>query len=91
VIDRRLVRDIQVPLERLVDDARARAAAAVVEIDDGAVERERLLDVAPVVLVRGDRVWTVVLDRCASVENPRMAVVAKARAAVPATPDAFRN
>jgi hypothetical protein len=37
-----------------VNDPRARAAAAVVQIDDGAVEREGLLDLAPVVLVRAD-------------------------------------
>ena len=53
MVDRRLVREVEVALERLVDDARARAAAAVVEIDDGAVEREGLLDLAPVVLVVG--------------------------------------
>src|SRR5262249_44893527 len=44
----RLVRLVEIPLERLVDDARAGAAAAVVQIDDRAIERERLLDVAPV-------------------------------------------
>ena len=48
VVHGRLVRQVQVPLERLVHDARAGAAAAVVQIDDGAVEREGLLDLAPV-------------------------------------------
>ena len=51
VVHGRLVRDVEVPLERLVHDARARAAAAVVQIDDGAIEREGLLDLAPVGLV----------------------------------------
>ena len=54
VVHGRLVRDVEIALQRLVDDARARAAAAVVEIDDRAVERERLLDLAPVGLVGGD-------------------------------------
>ena len=53
VVDGRLVRDVEVPLERLVDDTRARAHAAVVEIDDRAIERESLADVAPEVLVLG--------------------------------------
>ena len=55
VVHGRLVRDVEVALQRLVHDARARTAAAVVEVDDGAVERERLLDLAPVVLVGRDR------------------------------------
>ena len=49
VVDGRLVGDVEVALERLVDDTRAGADVAVVEVDDGAVERERLLDLAPVV------------------------------------------
>src|SRR5258708_38022494 len=48
VIDRRLVGDIEIALEGFVDDARAGAAAAVVQVDDGAIEREPLLDLAPV-------------------------------------------
>ena len=51
VVHGRLVREVEVALERLVHDARARAAAAVVQVDDRAVERERLLDLAPVGLV----------------------------------------
>jgi hypothetical protein len=77
VIDGRLVRHVQISFEGLVDDARARAAASVVEIDDGAIERERLLDLAPVVLVRRDGAWIVVLDRRASFENSGVAVVAE--------------
>ncbi len=53
VVDGGLVRDVEIPLHRLVDHARARAHAAVVEIDDGAIEREGLADVAPEVLVLG--------------------------------------
>ncbi len=48
VVDRRLVGDVEVALQRFVDDARARAGVAVVQVDDRAVEREGLLDVAPV-------------------------------------------
>ena len=54
VVDRRLVRDVEIALQRLVNDARARAAAAVVEIDDRAIEREGLLDLAPVGFIRRD-------------------------------------
>ena len=54
VVHGRLVRDVEVALERLVHDARARTAAAVVQVDDRAVEREGLLDLAPVGLVGGD-------------------------------------
>ena len=53
VVHGRLVREVEVALERLVDDARAGAAAAVVQVDDGAVEREGLLDFAPVGFVGG--------------------------------------
>ena len=35
VVHRRLVRDVEVPLHRLVDDARAGADAAVVQVDRG--------------------------------------------------------
>ena len=42
-----LIRNIEVALERVVHHARARAHAAVVEIDDRAIERETLLDHAP--------------------------------------------
>ncbi len=51
VVHGRLVRQVQVPLERFVHHARARTAAAVVQIDDGAIEREGLLNLAPVGLV----------------------------------------
>ena len=34
VVDRRLVRDVEIALNRLVHDARARAGVAVVQIDD---------------------------------------------------------
>ena len=51
VVHGRLVREVEIALERLVHDARARAAAAVVQVDDGAIEREGLLDLAPVGLV----------------------------------------
>jgi len=54
VVNRRLIRDIQIPLQRLVNDARARATAAVVEIDDRPIEREGLLDLAPVGFIRRD-------------------------------------
>ena len=53
MVHRRLVREIEVALERFVDDARAGAAVAVVQVDDRAVEREGLLDLAPVVFVFG--------------------------------------
>ena len=66
-------------MKRLVDDARARAAAAVVEIDDGAIERERLLDLAPVVLVGRDRVGGLALHGLARRPHARFAVVAERR------------
>ena len=51
VVHRRLVRDVEVPLHRLVHHTWARADAAVVQIGDGAIEREGLADLAPEVLV----------------------------------------
>ena len=54
VMNGRLVRHVEVSLQRLVHDARARTGVAIVEIDDRAVERERLLNVAPVGLVGRD-------------------------------------
>ena len=41
-------------LQCLVHHARARTGVAIVQIDDGAVERERLLDFAPERFVGGD-------------------------------------
>jgi hypothetical protein len=54
VVHGRLVRDVEVALQRLVDDARAGAHAAVVQVDDRAVEREGLLDLAPEVSSCGE-------------------------------------
>src|SRR5437762_2003220 len=51
VMDRRLVRDVEIALQCFVDDARAGARVAVVQVDDRAVEREGLLNLAPVALV----------------------------------------
>ena len=79
VVDGRLVREIEIALEGLVDDARARAAAAVVEIDDGAIEGERRLDFPPVVLVGGDRVGGLALHGFARRAHARFAVVAERR------------
>ena len=53
VVHGRLVGDVEVALERLVHHARAGAHAAVVEVDDRAVEGEGRLDLAPVGLVLG--------------------------------------
>ena len=53
VIDRCLIRIIEIPLVGLVHHGRARAAVAVVEIDQRSIERERVLDVAPVAFVGG--------------------------------------
>jgi hypothetical protein len=54
VVHGRFVGQIQIALERLVDDARAGTAAPVIEVDDGAIEREALLDLAPVGFVGRD-------------------------------------
>ena len=54
VVHGRLVGDVEIALEGLVDDARAGAAAAVVQVDDRAIERESLLDVAPVGFIARD-------------------------------------
>src|SRR5207247_307152 len=54
VVDGRLIGDVQIALQRLVDDARAGAGIAVVEVDERAVERERLLDFAPIAFVGGN-------------------------------------
>ena len=70
VVDRRLVRAVEIALQRLVHDARARAGVAVVQVDDGAIERERLLDVAPVALVGGDVGGAAIGDRCARRHDP---------------------
>ena len=56
VIDRHLIREIQVALVRLVDDGRAGTVVAVVQVDQRAIEHERGLDVAPVELVLRDLV-----------------------------------
>jgi hypothetical protein len=53
VVHGRLVRQVEVPLERLVHHARARAAPAVVQVDDRPVEREGLLNLPPVRFVCG--------------------------------------
>jgi hypothetical protein len=63
VIHGRLVGQIEVALQGVVNHARARAAAAVVQIDDRAVQRERLLDLAPVVLVARHACRRIVLHR----------------------------
>ena len=88
--DGRLVREIEIALEGLVDDARARAAAAVVQIDDGAVERERLLDLAPVVLVRRDRAGAAF---CTAARRPAPALRCRRGTPrrAPAEPEALRN
>jgi hypothetical protein len=63
VVRGRLVRDVQVSLERFVDHARARADTAVVQVGDAAVEREAELNLAPEVFVGGERVGADVSDR----------------------------
>ena len=63
VVRRRLVRDVEVALVGLVDDARARRDAAVVQVDDAAVERERELDLAPEGLVAGDVLGVAIAER----------------------------
>ena len=50
-VDGRLVRKVEIAFERLVHDARARAAVAVIEVDERAIQRERLLNLAPVELI----------------------------------------
>jgi hypothetical protein len=62
-----------------VHDPRAGTAAAIVEIDDGAIEGERLLDFSPVVLVGRNRDRRVILDCRTGGEDARVAVVAKRR------------
>jgi hypothetical protein len=51
VIRRRLVRDVEVALHRLVHCARTGADTTVVQVDQRAVEGERLLDLPPEILV----------------------------------------
>ncbi len=54
VINGRLVRDVQVALEGFVDDARAGADAAVVQIGDAPIDREPKLNFTPERFVFGD-------------------------------------
>jgi hypothetical protein len=75
VIDRRLVRIIEVALVGLVHDRGARAAVAVVEIDHRPIERERALDVAPVTLVLGDVVRRPIAERAGRLGDQFDAVV----------------
>ncbi len=53
-VDGRLVRVVEVPLHRLLDPAGRRAHAAVVQVDQAAVDGERPRDLEPEVLVAGD-------------------------------------
>ena len=53
-VNRRLVRRVEIALQRLMHDAGAGARVPVVEVDDGAIEREGLLNVAPVTLIGCD-------------------------------------
>ena len=53
-VRRRLIREVEVAAHRLHDDARRGGHAAVVEVDDRAVDGVRLLDLAPEGLVTGD-------------------------------------
>src|SRR5690606_26362861 len=79
VVDGGLIRDVEIALERLVHDAGARADAAVVQVDDGAIEGERLLDLAPVVLVVREILGRRPLDESSGRGGPREAVVTEAR------------
>jgi hypothetical protein len=54
MVHRRLVAEIEVALQRVVNDGGAGTAVAVVQIDQRAIEREGGLDVAPVELVLRD-------------------------------------
>ena len=93
VVHGRLVRDVEVALERLVHDARARTAAAVVQIDDRPVEGEGLLDLAPVALVGRDARGRLRRERGArrpACGRARLSVNA-AVAASPAVPVVRRN
>ena len=51
MIHRRLVREIQISLERFVDDPRAGTTVAVIQVDERPIEGERGLDLTPVALV----------------------------------------
>ncbi len=53
-VDRGLVRQLEVPPHRFLDDAWRGRDAAVVEVDESAVDGERLLDLAPEVFVGRD-------------------------------------
>ena len=75
VVHRRLVRDVQVALVGLVDDARARRDAAVVQVDDAAIEREPELDLAPERLVAGDVLGIAIAGAIDRGPGPRHRVV----------------
>ena len=51
IVDRRHVLHVEVALDGVGDHARMRTVIPGIEIDDRAIERERLLDLAPVVFV----------------------------------------
>src|SRR5206468_512397 len=54
VIDGILVLVIEVALERVLHDARRRAVVTVVQVDQRAIGRVRLLDLTPIGFVGGD-------------------------------------
>jgi len=78
-VDGRLVREVEVPLHRLLDDAGRGAHTAVVEVDVGAVHGERLLDLAPVALVRRHRLGGGALGGAGGGEDALHPVVAERR------------
>ena len=75
VIDGRLVRDVQVAFEGFVDDARAGADAAVVQIGDAAIDGESELDFAPERFVLGDILGRSVGDAAGGLGHARDRVV----------------
>ena len=81
VIHRRLVRVVEIALVRLVHDRRARAAVAVVQVDQRAVQRERVLDVTPVAFVGGHVVRRAVAERARRLRHQLDAVVAEGKSA----------
>jgi hypothetical protein len=71
VVDRRLVRVIEVALVGLVHHGRARAAVAVVQVDQRPIERERVLDVAPIAFVGSHIVGRAVAERARRLGDER--------------------
>lgn len=69
VIDGELIREIQISFEGFLDAAWGGGAVSAVQIDEGSIDRERLLDFPPVRFVLRSLVWRPIRDGCGGRDN----------------------